>query len=183
LPARGPRWGCRRPGDQALKGPLFVGEDYELEREVVAFSGSRRTESLGQDLGLRMNAQAPIATMLLNLRHQESTLHIRRNTSSYSWCGMDDSNQRRRSEIGAAVPFECSERFVPVSLFRYDVRRGRAFAAAPARRGRRCGWAGRFAASSYRRCFHPFAADRPAGIAGQRHDLHFTGPLQAETAY
>jgi hypothetical protein len=29
-----------------IDGPLFVGEDYEIEREVVALSGSRRTESL-----------------------------------------------------------------------------------------------------------------------------------------
>ena len=29
-----------------LRGPLFVGEDYQTEREVVALSGSRRTESL-----------------------------------------------------------------------------------------------------------------------------------------
>jgi hypothetical protein len=29
-----------------LAAPLFVGEDYELEREVIALSGSRRTESL-----------------------------------------------------------------------------------------------------------------------------------------
>ena len=29
-----------------LSGPLFVGEPYEIDREVVALSGSRRTESM-----------------------------------------------------------------------------------------------------------------------------------------
>jgi hypothetical protein len=35
--------------DQEIRmvdGPLFAGEDYELEREVIALSGSRRTETL-----------------------------------------------------------------------------------------------------------------------------------------
>ncbi len=69
LPARGPAVGLFADQEiKLLKGPLFVGEDYELEREVVAFSGSRRTESLWVRTSVfELNAQAPIATMLLNL--------------------------------------------------------------------------------------------------------------------
>ena len=49
------------------KGPLFVGEPYDLDREVVFLSGSRRTESMW----IRTRIQAPgsdqvLATMLLN---------------------------------------------------------------------------------------------------------------------
>jgi hypothetical protein len=51
-----------------LRGPLFAGEDYELEREVVALSGSRRTESLWiRTTVFAVKSEAPIATMLLNL--------------------------------------------------------------------------------------------------------------------
>ena len=51
-----------------MAGPLFVGEDYELEREIVALSASRRTESLW----VRTRVMWPgsdrvVATMLLNL--------------------------------------------------------------------------------------------------------------------
>lgn len=56
--------------DQEIRlheGPLFVGEPYELDREVVFMSGSRRTESMW----LRTRVHAPgsnavLATMLLN---------------------------------------------------------------------------------------------------------------------
>ena len=51
-----------------LQGPIFAGEDYELEREVVALSGSRRTESLWLRTSVFGSKSAsPIATMLLNL--------------------------------------------------------------------------------------------------------------------
>jgi hypothetical protein len=51
-----------------IKGPLFVGEPYEIEREVVALSGSKRTESMW----IRTSVYAPgshdlLATMLLNI--------------------------------------------------------------------------------------------------------------------
>jgi hypothetical protein len=51
-----------------VKGPLFVGEPYEIEREVVALSGSKRTESMW----IRTGVYAPgsndvLATMLLNI--------------------------------------------------------------------------------------------------------------------
>jgi hypothetical protein len=50
-----------------LNGPLFVGQDYELEREVVALSGSRRTESLWLRTSVYASDHLPAATMLLNL--------------------------------------------------------------------------------------------------------------------
>ncbi|HTB78236.1 MAG TPA: hypothetical protein VK762_33560, partial [Polyangiaceae bacterium] len=50
-----------------IKGPLFVGETYEIDREIVALSGSRRTESMW----VRTQVYVPgsdvvIARMLLN---------------------------------------------------------------------------------------------------------------------
>jgi hypothetical protein len=69
LPVRGPVVGLF--ADQEIKllnGPLFAGEDYELEREVVALSGSRRTESLWLRTSVFGSKSATaIATMLLNL--------------------------------------------------------------------------------------------------------------------
>jgi len=69
LPVRGPVVGLF--ADQEIKllnGPLFAGEDYELEREVVALSGSRRTESLWLRTSVFGSKSASaIATMLLNL--------------------------------------------------------------------------------------------------------------------
>ena len=68
LPVRGPVVGLF--ADQEIRliaGPLFVGDAYEISREVVALSGSRRTESMW----LRTSVFAPgsdavLATMLLN---------------------------------------------------------------------------------------------------------------------
>jgi hypothetical protein len=68
LPIRGPAVGLF--ADQEIKllnGPLFVGQDYELEREVVALSGSRRTESLWLRTSVYASDHLPAATMLLNL--------------------------------------------------------------------------------------------------------------------
>jgi hypothetical protein len=69
LPVRGPAVGLFADQEiKLLKGPLFAGEDYELEREVVALSGSRRTESLWLRTSvLGSNSTSAIATMLLNL--------------------------------------------------------------------------------------------------------------------
>ena len=56
-----------RPGDTADRGPLFVGEDYEIDREVVALSGSRRTESMWvRTRVFRPGDDEVLATMLLN---------------------------------------------------------------------------------------------------------------------
>jgi len=68
MPLRGPAVGLF--ADQEIwliKGPLFVGEAYEIDREVVFMSGSRRTESLW----VKTRVYAPgkdevLATMLLN---------------------------------------------------------------------------------------------------------------------
>ena len=47
--------------------PLFVGEDYEIDREVVALSGSRRTESYWMRTRVYLPGSSEvIATMLLN---------------------------------------------------------------------------------------------------------------------
>ncbi len=50
-----------------VAGPVFVGEAYEIEREVVGLSGGRRTESLWILTSLyRPGDQEPIAVMLLS---------------------------------------------------------------------------------------------------------------------
>ena len=56
--------------DQEIRlvaGPLLVGESYEIEREVAAISGSRRTESLWvRTKVFRKGTDEVLATMLLN---------------------------------------------------------------------------------------------------------------------
>ena len=68
LKIRGPAVGLF--ADQEIRmidGPLFVGEDYEIEREIVALSGSRRTESYWtRTFVYRPGESKAIATMLLN---------------------------------------------------------------------------------------------------------------------
>jgi acyl dehydratase len=68
LPIRGPAVGLF--ADQEIRvsrGPLFVGEEYQTEREVVALSGSRRTESLWLRTTVFARDGVAVATMLLNL--------------------------------------------------------------------------------------------------------------------
>jgi hypothetical protein len=68
LPIKGPAVGLFADQEiRLLRGPLFVGEEYRLEREVVALSGSRRTESIWVRTAVFAADKAPIATMLLNL--------------------------------------------------------------------------------------------------------------------
>jgi hypothetical protein len=68
FPVRGPVVGLFADQEIRLfKGPIFVGEPYEIEREVVFLSGSRRTESMW----VRTRVFAPggddvLASMLLN---------------------------------------------------------------------------------------------------------------------
>ena len=50
-----------------MRGPLFVDESYVIEREVVALSGSRRTESMWVRTTVFGADDKPVATMLLNL--------------------------------------------------------------------------------------------------------------------
>lgn len=50
-----------------LAGPLFVDEPYEIEREVIALSGSKRTESIWVRTNIFAPGGAtPLATMTLN---------------------------------------------------------------------------------------------------------------------
>ena len=68
LPVRGPAVGLFADQEiRLLRGPLFAGEDYQTEREVVALSGSRRTESLWVRTTVFASDASPVATMLLNL--------------------------------------------------------------------------------------------------------------------
>lgn len=68
FPVRGPVVGLFADQEiRLLRGPLFVGEAYEIEREVVALSGSRRTESMWVRTHVyRPGTNETIATMLLN---------------------------------------------------------------------------------------------------------------------
>ena len=68
LPLRGPAVGLFADQEiRLLRGPLFVGERYTTEREVVALSGSRRTESMWVKTTVFGSGNEPVATMLLNL--------------------------------------------------------------------------------------------------------------------
>jgi hypothetical protein len=68
LPVRGPAVGLFADQEIRLtRGPLFVGENYVTEREVVALSGSRRTESVWVRTTVFDAGDKPVATMLLNL--------------------------------------------------------------------------------------------------------------------
>jgi hypothetical protein len=68
FPVRGPVVGLF--ADQEIRlidGPLLVGEPYEIDREVVALSGSRRTESMWiRTRVFRPGSEGVLATMLLN---------------------------------------------------------------------------------------------------------------------
>ncbi len=63
--------------DQEIRmhsGPLFVGQPYEMDREIVALSGSRRTESLW--IGTRVfspGSDDVLATMLLNAAYMKAS--------------------------------------------------------------------------------------------------------------
>jgi hypothetical protein len=68
LPIRGPAVGLFADQEiRLLRGPLFAGENYVTEREVVALSGSRRTESMWVRTTVFGTDDKPVATMLLNL--------------------------------------------------------------------------------------------------------------------
>jgi hypothetical protein len=68
FPVKGPAVGLF--ADQEIRmvnGPLFVGEDYEIDREIVALSGSKRTESMWvRTRVFRPGDNEVLATMLLN---------------------------------------------------------------------------------------------------------------------
>jgi hypothetical protein len=55
-------------------GPLFVGHPYEMDREVVALSGSRRTESLWiRTRVFQPGGEEALATMLLNAAYMKDS--------------------------------------------------------------------------------------------------------------
>ena len=67
LPIKGPAVGLFADQEiRLLRGPLFAGQDYQTEREVIALSGSRRTESLWVRTTV-FSGDDVVATMLLNL--------------------------------------------------------------------------------------------------------------------
>jgi hypothetical protein len=68
FPVRGPVVGLFADQEIRLfKGPLFVGEAYELDREVVFLSGSKRTESMWVKTRIfAPGSDEVLATMLLN---------------------------------------------------------------------------------------------------------------------
>lgn len=68
LPVKGPAVGLFADQEiRVIKGPLFVGEDYSVQRKVVAMSGSKRTESLWVRTEVHDASHTLVATMLLNL--------------------------------------------------------------------------------------------------------------------
>jgi hypothetical protein len=75
LPIKGPAVGLF--ADQEIRliaGPLFVGKSYDLEREVVALSASRRTESVWvRTTVFDGPSQRTVATMLLNLANMKES--------------------------------------------------------------------------------------------------------------
>ena len=68
LPARGPVVGLFADQEiRLINGPLFVGQPYEVEQEVVALSASKRTESAWlKTLIFEEGSDEPVASMLLN---------------------------------------------------------------------------------------------------------------------
>lgn len=68
FPVRGPVVGLFADQEiRVLRGPLHVGRTYEIEREIVALSGSRRTESMWvRSTVHEVGGTQPVATMLLN---------------------------------------------------------------------------------------------------------------------
>ena len=68
LQIRGPAVGLFADQEiRLIKGPLLVGENYEIEREIVALTGSRRTESYWtRTFVYHPGGSEVIATMLLN---------------------------------------------------------------------------------------------------------------------
>lgn len=77
FPVRGPAVGLFVDEEiRLLDGPVYAGKPYEVEREVVALSGSRRTESMWVRSTLYPAGKTkPVATMLLNLASLKSSYH------------------------------------------------------------------------------------------------------------
>lgn len=86
FPVKGPAIGLFADQEiRMIEGPLFVGEDYTLRREIVALSESRRTESYWMRTRIFDAAgQRQIAEMLLNhavLKHSYANYEAERAAS------------------------------------------------------------------------------------------------------
>lgn len=67
LPVRGPVLGLFADLEiNMIKGPLFAGEAYTVDKEIVAMSGSRRTESQWTRTSIKDSSGEVVATVLLN---------------------------------------------------------------------------------------------------------------------
>ena len=75
FPVKGPSVGLFADQEiRLLDGPVHVGRRYEVEREVIALSGSSRTESLWMRSTLfPAGEERPVARMLLNLASLKSS--------------------------------------------------------------------------------------------------------------
>lgn len=77
FPVQGPAVGLFADQEiRLLDGPLFVGETYEAEREVIALSGSRKTESMWVRTTVYSTSGRQVATMLLNLATIKSSYDL-----------------------------------------------------------------------------------------------------------
>ncbi len=86
-----------------IKGPLFVGETYEIDREIVALGGSRRTESMWVRTDVYLpGSDEVVARMLLNsiLAWKDSVRQLRGRTreglSPREVASRDDGASHRR---------------------------------------------------------------------------------------
>ena len=75
FPTRGPAVGLFADQEiRLLDGPVFVGEAYEVVREVIFMSGSRRTESLwARSTLFAAGTDRAVAAMILNLATMKET--------------------------------------------------------------------------------------------------------------
>ncbi len=75
IKARGPAVGLFADQEiRLLDGPVLVAQPYDIEREVVALSGSRRTESMWVRSTLyAAGTERKVAQMLLNLATMKET--------------------------------------------------------------------------------------------------------------
>lgn len=75
FPVRGPAIGLFADQEiRMIKGPLFVGKDYNLDREVIALSESRRTESCWIKTSVRdPESNETVAETILNMATLKDT--------------------------------------------------------------------------------------------------------------
>ena len=108
--------------DQEIRmhsGPLFVGHAYEMDREVVALSGSRRTESLWiRTRVFQAGGDEVLATMLLNAAYMKDSFpgYTYRYFRNHSAAAFELTSKASPMYISKCVVFGTSStRFGPVS--------------------------------------------------------------------